>query len=401
MIKSAALLLLAIWSSLTYAAESSDNIDSMLLPLNGAENVRDLGGYLTKDNQIVRPRLVYRADSLAALDDTDLAYLKTLNLSAITDLRSAPERIAAPDRLPLQSPPIKYNTLTINNTAVNIPELRKKIFEGRLSTSELLALTNRESYVTDPVIRREWGNWLKSLTQPGNVPHLFHCTAGKDRTGFAAAILLLTLGVSEQQVIEDFLLSNTFLADQIDKNLQKIASSSKTPVNETALRQVLGVTSSSLEGAFATMHSSYCSIENFIEQGLGIEQKTREKLKETFLEDFTTMSNRLTSREIIQTFANVRDEATLSDAHGTRAVNHWYADGTFTNEWSNEFAHGTVTGSWLSDNNLRCVIIAEGLPELKGDRRCSPIYRFKHHYFSVNPDGTIHARHLLSPIEAP
>ena len=166
MIKSAALLLLAIWSSLTYAAESSDNIDSMLLPLNGAENVRDLGGYLTKDNQIVRPRLVYRADSLAALDDTDLAYLKTLNLSAITDLRSAPERIAAPDRLPLQSPPIKYNTLTINNTAVNIPELRKKIFEGRLSTSELLALTNRESYVTDPVIRREWGNWLKNLTHP-------------------------------------------------------------------------------------------------------------------------------------------------------------------------------------------------------------------------------------------
>jgi len=172
-------------------------------------------------------------------------------------------------------------------------------------------------------------------------------------------------------------------------------------VNETALRQVLGVTSSSLEGAFATMHSSYCSIENFIEQGLGIEQKTREKLKETFLEDFTTMSNRLTSREIIQTFANVRDEATLSDAHGTRAVNHWCADGTFTNEWSNEFAHGTVTGSWLSDNNLRCVIIAEGLPELKGDWRCSPIYRFKHNYFSVNPDGAIQARHLLPPIEAP
>ena len=130
------------------------------------------------------------------------------------------------------------------------------------------------------------------------MPHLFHCTAGKDRTGFAAAILLLTLGVSEQQVIDDFLLSNTFLADQIDKNLQKIASRSKTPLNETALRQVLGVTSSSLEGAFAAMRSSYGSIENFIEQGLGIEQKTREKLKETFLEDFTTMSTRLTSREI-------------------------------------------------------------------------------------------------------
>ena len=121
------LILLTLCSSLTYALENNDNIDAQLLPLNGTENARDLGGYITQDNQIVRPRLLYRADSLAALDDSDLAYLKTLNLSAVTDLRSASERIAAPDRLPLQSPPIKYNTLNINNTTVNIPELRYKI----------------------------------------------------------------------------------------------------------------------------------------------------------------------------------------------------------------------------------------------------------------------------------
>lgn len=309
--------------------------------------------------------------------------------------------MAAPDRLPLQSPPIKYNTLNINNTTVNIPELRYKIFEGRLSSSELLALTNRESYVTDPAIRREWGNWLKSLTQPDNVPHLFHCTAGKDRTGFAAAILLLTLGVSEQQVIDDFLLSNAFLADQIDKNLKTIASRSKTPLNETDLRQVLGVTSSSLEGAFAAMRNSFGSIDNFIEQGLGVEQKTREKLKEIFLADLTTVSTRLTSREILETFANVRDEAALRDANRTRAVNHWYADGTFTTEWSNELSQGTVIGSWLSENNQRCVIIAEGQQNTEGQKRCSPIYRFKYRYFSLNPNGSIHAQHLLSPIGAP
>jgi len=395
------LILLTLCSSLAYALENNDDIDAQLLPLNGTENARDLGGYITQDNQIVRPRLLYRADSLAALNDSDLAYLKTLNLSAVTDLRSASERIAAPDRLPLQSPPIKYSTLNINNTTVNIPELRYKIFEGRLSSSELLALTNRESYVTDPAIRREWGNWLKSLTQPDNVPHLFHCTAGKDRTGFAAAILLLTLGVSEQQVIDDFLLSNAFLADQIDKNLKTIASRSKTPLNETALRQVLGVTSSSLEGAFAAMRSSFGSIDNFIEQGLGIEQKTREKLKEIFLADLTTVSTRLTSREILETFANVRDEAALRDANRTRAVNHWYADGTFTTEWSNELSQGTVIGSWLSENNQRCVIIAEGQQNTEGQKRCSPIYRFKHRYFSLNPNGSIHAQHLLSPIGAP
>lgn len=396
MIKSAVLLFIALWSSLTVA---DDNISTLLLPLNGTENARDLGGYLTKDDQVVRARVLYRADSLATLDDADLAYLKTLNLSSVTDLRSASERIAAPDRLPIQSPPIMYNSLAINDSAVNIPELRKKIFAGSLSTIELLALTNRERYVTDPAIRREWGNWLRSLSQPDNVPHLFHCTAGKDRTGFAAAILLLTLGVSEQQVIDDFLLSNTFLADQIDENLQTIASHSKTTIDEPALRQVLGVSSSSLEGAFAVMRSSYGSIDKFIEQGLGIDQKTREKLKKLLLVDLTASSARLTSSEILETFANVRDEATLRDANGTLAVNHWYTDGTFTVEWSNGNSQGTVTGSWLAENNQRCVIIAEGLPDMEGQRRCSPIYRFKRGYFSVNPDGSIHAQHLLSPIE--
>ncbi|NCF16700.1 MAG: protein-tyrosine-phosphatase [Haliea sp.] len=254
------------------------------VPLSNTLNTRDLGGYRTDGGRRVRSGMLFRSDSLAHLDDADIAILRALELSVVTDFRSQAERDAAPDRLPRQSPAIDYRTLAINNPAVDVAALRETFYSGQLSTEELIALTDRTAYVEDERLRQNWGRWVSSLAEPGALPQLFHCTAGKDRTGFAAALVLLTLGVSKEDVMRDFLLSNEYLAPKIERYVAEIQSRSTADMDGDLLRQVLGVTPHSLDGAFRAMEANYGSIDNYIEQGLGIDPATRDRLRTLLLE---------------------------------------------------------------------------------------------------------------------
>ena len=269
----------------TDAAEAGKPSDQKrLLPLNNTRNTRDLGGYSTANGRRLKWGLLFRSDSLADLDASDLAYLERLQLAAVTDLRSEAERVQAPSQLPRQSPTIAYQTLDINDPAINIAELSRKFFSGQLSETELIALTDRTSYISNTAISRTWGQWVADLANPGALPHLFHCTAGKDRTGFASAIILLTLGVPKAEIMHDFLLTNQYLDERIEATVKKIQANSTTHVNADVLRQVIGVTPNSLENAFAAMEDQYGSIDLYIEQGLGIDKATQSKLRALLLE---------------------------------------------------------------------------------------------------------------------
>ncbi|MCB1678063.1 MAG: hypothetical protein KDI16_05205 [Halioglobus sp.] len=90
----------------------------------------------------------------------------------------------------------------------------------------------------------------------------------------------------------------------------------------------------------------------------------------------------------------------MQDSPGGRAVNHWFADGTFTSEWSNADRAGRVSGTWRVAADRRCVTIVTGLPGRANEETCSPIYRRGSRYISVNAQGGIHGIHTLSPIGA-
>ena len=110
---------------------------------------------------------------------------------------------------------------------------------------------------------------------------------------------------------------------------------------------------------------------------------------------------RLSTEEIRRVFADVRDDAELQDAVGTRAVNYWYSNGTFTNEWSNARGSGKVTGRWRAHDNQRCIIITTGLPDRTGKESCGPLFRRGQKIISVSSDGGIHGIHTLSTIDRP
>ncbi len=111
-------------------------------------------------------------------------------------------------------------------------------------------------------------------------------------------------------------------------------------------------------------------------------------------------SSQLSTQEIQCLFSDVRDDASVQDSAGTKAINYWYGDGSFTNQWSNDRGSGEVRGHWRAHNNRRCIVITEGLPERIGVESCAPMYRNDNRYFSVNSDGSVHGIHRLSPLSA-
>ncbi len=106
----------------------------------------------------------------------------------------------------------------------------------------------------------------------------------------------------------------------------------------------------------------------------------------------------LSTDEIREAFSGVRDDAIVQDAEGTRAVNYWCADGTFVSEWSNGSVLGRVAGRWWALDDQRCVVIVSGPEELVDTERCGPVLRSGEQYLSVDPDGSIHGIHTLSPM---
>lgn len=109
---------------------------------------------------------------------------------------------------------------------------------------------------------------------------------------------------------------------------------------------------------------------------------------------------KLSGDQIEQVFANVQDHAMVAGDTGASALNHWYSDGRFISRWKSKTESGEVSGTWRVHNDERCVTIQSGLPDRAGREICSPIYRENDLYISVNPDGSIHGRHRLTPIHA-
>jgi protein-tyrosine phosphatase len=125
-------------------------------------------------------------------------------------------------------------------------------------------------------------NFLRNLIDDGT-PTLFHCTAGKDRAGFAAAITLIALGVSKEDVILDYMKTNAYTKERIEDILGQIKLMSLYQTDVEILRPLLGVEQIYIETAFEAAEEKYGSLENFIREGLNISDKDIKNLRNQFL----------------------------------------------------------------------------------------------------------------------
>ena len=257
------------------------------VPLSGQPNFRDLGGYEASDGRTVKWGLVFRSGELSQLSEEDVETLGVLGIRSVVDLRSPQEVSARGDgRLPRGATLFPMPIASGDMFAKLIPMFLKGDFSE--VPPDLLDQVNR-ILVRD--FTEQYGGLLRTLSDPRNRPLVFHCTQGKDRAGFGAAMILSALGVAWETVLEDYLLSNQFRKAENEKMLGMIrafaASRGGPEGEEIALSRVEGlmfVKEQSLQAAHREIVERHGSVAGFLTEGLGCSAEGLARLRDELLE---------------------------------------------------------------------------------------------------------------------
>jgi protein-tyrosine phosphatase len=251
-------------------------------------NLRDLGGYKTGDGTTVAGGLVYRSNQLSGISPEDMEKMAGLGLKNAYDLRTAEERDKRPEELP---PGVNYVVLDVlsDSPQAGPAQLERLMADPKAADEELgggkveegFRASYRE-FVSLPSAQREFRKLYLGLGDREQLPALFHCTTGKDRTGWAAAALLTLLGVPKETVYEDYLRSNDYILPAYQKHIDAFVAAGGDPEIPKA---ILGVKKEYLDAAFDEMQTKYGSIENYFSEGLGIDGAGQQALRDLYLED--------------------------------------------------------------------------------------------------------------------
>jgi len=253
------------------------------LALEGAPNFRDLGGYATEDGHGVRWGILYRSDNLAHLTDADLEKVETLGIRLVCDFRGPDEKAEEPDRLPATDPPAVAE-LEIVDASFSATGLREQIGSGDLDAVDLRQLLIDANRLFAGRFAPQYAAMFDRITRPENLPALVHCTAGKDRAGFASALILRTLGVPMETVAEDFLLTNHYTAAKLERTLLMIRVFSLFRTDPERVRPVLGVEPAYLEAAFDEIDVRFGSFDRYRREALGLDDTRLAAFRELALE---------------------------------------------------------------------------------------------------------------------
>lgn len=252
------------------------------LSFSGTKNFRDLGGYQTSDGKLVRWGALYRSGSLHKLTDTDLKRLSDLALEWVVDFRSPREKEREPDRLPahwaarlVEIPILDSSTRIYQSSREEIVRIIKDI-----DPFQSLTTTNRELATC---FTAEMRKFIDVILSSNGRPVLFHCTAGKDRTGFAAAILLRILGVPQEVVMQDYLLTNKYFYGAHRWHLLLLRLWKGRQIAEVA-SGMMRADPSYLGAAFQTIDQNHGSFENYVHEALGLNTGDVDCLKTLYLE---------------------------------------------------------------------------------------------------------------------
>jgi protein-tyrosine phosphatase len=244
-----------------------------LLPLHGGQNFRDLGGYRTKDGRSVRWGVLFRSGSMHYLTPADFAYLAKLGISTVCDFRTTQERRTAPVNWPGRGvPEVLADAYDMDST--DLLHLRT-VEEARV---KMAVLYRRFPTILNVQYRRMFSELLAS-----RAPLAFNCSAGKDRTGVAAAMLLTALGVPRETVIQDYLLTNRYLKpDKLwaDQN----ASVQLKGLSPAILRAVIAADRRYIEALFRSMDTHRGGAEGFLRDEMGLSAADLAKLRQLYTE---------------------------------------------------------------------------------------------------------------------
>lgn len=245
------------------------NAPPRLVALQGATNFRDLGGYAGEGGRRVRWRRLFRSDHLGGLTPEDHATLAALGVRRSFDFRGVAERAAVPYTVD----GLRQHTLAIEPTVVE--QLQSLVRSGRTLDAALASAVMQDLYRHLVNERADtYATFLGHLVDD-DTPAVFHCTAGKDRTGVAAALLLLALGVARDEVEHDFLLTNQHF---------KAPPQPRSEIPPDAVAVLWSVQAGFLHAALDAIEEQHGGLDRYLERRLGLTPAARRTLVARYLE---------------------------------------------------------------------------------------------------------------------
>jgi protein-tyrosine phosphatase len=246
------------------------------LHLEGVVNFRDLGGYRTSDGRRIRWQRIFRSDMLAELTRDDLERLCPIGIKTVCDLRSAGERAARPSPMITQPPPTMHQIGFMPHEG---EQLLADVKAGRVTVAQI-EMRVGEIYRRFVIDQAATYSSLLELAVTQSLPMLVHCTSGRDRTGFAAAVILMALGCDRSTIAADYLLSNRYRRDltfQIGGSVENAVMAALTSASPAYLN-----------AAFAAIDALWGSDQNYLASALGFSPARQSLLRDRLLEEMPT-----------------------------------------------------------------------------------------------------------------
>ncbi|HUO48781.1 MAG TPA: tyrosine-protein phosphatase [Acidimicrobiales bacterium] len=238
-----------------------------IIALQGAVNIRDLGGYPAAGGARTRWRTLFRADGLGELTDGDLEVVRALGIRTVVDLRSGEELERG--RFDVDAHPVTFHHFPFIEQLPDADEFERR--PGLLGSQYLEMVAG-----AGPQIRGA----LEALAEPGALPAVFHCTAGKDRTGVLSAIVLSLLGVDEETVVADYALSGAAMLRLRAKLMRKYPEGRETIENMT---EVFSAEPAQMEQLLDYVRTEHGSVAAYV-AGLGVDPGLVARLRASLLE---------------------------------------------------------------------------------------------------------------------
>ena len=251
---------------------SQQTVTRRHIPLEGAHNFRDLGGYPSVDGGWVRWGRLYRADRLDALTPADREVVAGLGLAAVYDLRTTEEREEAPDAIP----------------SLHVPVLGGVVSKfSDLDFASIIDHDHGVRFLTDLCIGmlrhagREIGSIVFTLTDPARTPMLFHCTAGKDRTGVLSALILELLRVPREIVLDDFELTAQYHRPEATGHaVQRLIERGVAPEAASGL---LGAPRSMMAATLEVLDTEFGGVDRYLAERGGVERDALEAIRASLI----------------------------------------------------------------------------------------------------------------------
>jgi protein-tyrosine phosphatase len=251
------------------------------LSLQGAPNFRDLGGYESQDGRRLRWGKLFRSSKLSSLTDVDINYVNRLGVTLVCDFRQVVEQEIEPTWQGGENP-VTFASLPV--TPGSRHSFLDNLYKGVIAVDDaagFMTEINRDFVANQTPQYAE----MFRLLLAGDQQLLIHCASGKDRTGFGAALILDVLGVNEDAIVDDYLLTNDYLPvdEEVERLSKEFTDHSGAEVSEDILRPMLEVRPEYIRACFEEIKKRYESKQHFFETALSLDAAKVAQLKDRYL----------------------------------------------------------------------------------------------------------------------